>query len=268
MSVNHTTNFGHMTINIGVRSSIARGAESSIKDVPLQVAQHHTLGGEVVVEDPTGLYEKTIIDYGLPGPEDSERRPPLPLLKLHGSLNWFRKKDSESGVEPLYLYPDLMRLTARDEELGYKIIDPARLAGERLDLDEYESEPVVVPPTWNKTGHYEEMQGVWACAAEELSEAESIIVSGFSLPETDSFFRYLFALGTAGPTRVKRFWVFDPDRRVEDRFRALVGRHVERCFEYCQVGFSDAIKELQVPSSVIEVASSRPKPGFFCLFKR
>jgi hypothetical protein len=53
-----------MTINIGVRSSIARGAESSIKDVPLQVAQHHTLGGEVVVGDSAGLNEKTVIDSG------------------------------------------------------------------------------------------------------------------------------------------------------------------------------------------------------------
>jgi hypothetical protein len=37
---------------------------------------------------------------------------------------------------------------------------------------------------------------VWRTAAQHLSEAEHIFIIGYSLPETDQFFRYLYGLGT------------------------------------------------------------------------
>jgi hypothetical protein len=55
-------------------------------------------------------------------------------------------------------------------------------------------------------------------------------VIGYSLPETDSFFRYLFALGVDSETRLQGLWVVNPDderRSVEKRFRELLGRGIE-----------------------------------------
>jgi hypothetical protein len=92
--------------------------------------------------------------------------------------------------------------------------------------------PVLVPPTWNKSSYHGALSKVWSTAAEELSEARNIYVFGYSLPESDSFFRYLFALGTLGSSRIRRFWVFDPDRAVEQRFQSLIGSGIRSRFEY------------------------------------
>jgi hypothetical protein len=44
-----------------------------------------------------------------------------------------------------------------------------------------------------------------------VPEAQEIIVIGYSLPETDFFFRNLFALGTVGRKFIRRFAVVNPD---------------------------------------------------------
>ena len=77
-------------------------------------------------------------------------------------------------------------------------------------------DPVIVPPTWNKTQYHHEIAAVWQNTARHLSEAENIFVVGYSLPERDQFFRYLFALGTVGDALVRRFWVFDPDQTINN----------------------------------------------------
>jgi hypothetical protein len=97
-----------------------------------------------------------------------------------------------------------------------------------LDKYKYEDhdvvpEPVLVPPTWNKAEHHKNLSAVWSRAAKELTDAEHIFIVGYSLPETDSFFRYLYALGTAGGAPLKRIWVFNPDPGVEGRFRGMLG---------------------------------------------
>jgi len=85
---------------------------------------------------------------------------------------------------------------------------------------------------------------VWRTAASELANAEDIFVCGYSLPDTDQFFRYLYALGSVGETRVKRFWVFDPEEKVADRFRELLGPTVQNRFEFHKKKFSEAVNSL------------------------
>jgi len=50
--------------------------------------------------------------------------------------------------------------------------------------------PVIVPPTWNKTQNAPSIATVWREAANQLSDAENIFVSGYSLPQTDEFFKH------------------------------------------------------------------------------
>ena len=104
-------------------------------------------------------------------------------------------------------------------------------------------EPFVVPPTWNKTEYHHVLQPVWQAAINELREAEYIIVFGYSLPPTDQFFRFLYALGTVGEVRLKRFCVFDPNTEVENRFKELLGPVVKDRFVFRRMGFQNAISE-------------------------
>lgn len=103
---------------------------------------------------------------------------------------------------------------------------------EQLGLNGLISEPVIVPPTWNKADSHRALESVWARAAKELAESENIFVIGYSMPETDAFFRHLYALGTVGDTTIRRFWVFNPDHTLEERFRNLLGPGAERAFKF------------------------------------
>lgn len=165
----------------------------------------------------------------------------VPYLKLHGSINWgtceecgqiIPRNTSEVHFD---LYPGVGKNAIYDfgstlhlkKHCGKPLIGP----------------PILVPPTWNKSGYHEQLRNVWKRAASELSTADNIFVIGYSLPETDSFFRYLYALGSESAIRIKRFWVFNPDKEggVEQRFRDLIGRGIENRFKYFQVTFRDAI---------------------------
>src|SRR5262249_24968142 len=100
------------------------------------------------------------------------------------------------------------------------------------------SSVALVPPTWNKT-HYQGLSNIWRRAAEEFAKAENIFIIGYSMRETDVFFRYLFSLGSQGKTRLRNFWVFNPDPQLETRFRTMVSKNVD--FKFHPVRFAMAI---------------------------
>lgn len=53
---------------------------------------------------------------------------------------------------------------------------------------------LIIPPTWNKTNN-EQIKGAWQLAYEQLSSANKIVFIGYSLPQTDSYIKYLLING-------------------------------------------------------------------------
>ena len=182
--------------------------------------------------------------YGLEG---NKRNDQIPLFKLHGSLNWAHCSECGSIV-PWYLsdYYSTHRPNLSRSSQTYHLRIGSRIGEHKHGDHEVLKEPLIAPPTWSKSEYHKVLSPVWSCAAKELSDAENIFVIGYSLPESDSFFRYLYALGTVGSTLLKRFWVFDPDEKgdVEKRFRALLGHGAEQIFHPYQLTFADAIREI------------------------
>lgn len=166
-------------------------------------------------------------DYRLPN-DGLEGRGSVDVLKLHGSLNWAFCQ--QCGIVPKRLY------ALSPVELGM-ILRPAGGNDVRLAITDaiayqtcsrcsksFYGEPAIVPPTWNKGGFSaDSMKTVWASAASHLAEAEYIVIIGYSVPPTDHFFHYLYALGTMSATRVKKIIVYNPDTAVEERYRRLLG---------------------------------------------
>jgi hypothetical protein len=157
---------------------------------------------------------------------ESPNQDALPLLKLHGSINWgichvckaiVPYDVGEIRHEPFpntkYAFFDLGSSIKTREHCGEHLIGT----------------PFLVPPTWDKTAYQGELGQVWRKAAEVLGAAQNVFIIGYSLPETDAFFRYLFALGTQGQSRIRRFWIINPDEdgTVEQRFRLMIGRGIE-----------------------------------------
>jgi hypothetical protein len=189
-------------------------------------------------------------DYGLDDKAPMEES--VPLLKLHGSLNWSDTMPSvhEKAVIPWTMGEYWMGKTLSSHFEGQCCYIP--IGSQLIEMSTKHKklvtgEAVLAPPTWNKTETHRTLSKVWSRAAAKLSEAENIFVVGYSMPESDAFFRYLYALGTVGDVLLKRFWVFDPDDggRVKQRFEALLGPQAKARFDYVQKPFDDAIEALK-----------------------
>ncbi len=81
----------------------------------------------------------------------------------------------------------------------------------------------IVPPTWSKAVH-PEILGAWKRAFALLRDATQIRVLGYSLPDSDSYVRYLLKAAAARAPHLKNFDVLclDPDGSVERRYRDFV----------------------------------------------
>lgn len=172
------------------------------------------------------------------------------LLKLHGSINWARCGEC-NNIIPYSLHNyfnnyhwDTWRISTN---VYFSMSEHLSDLNKTHEHDKIIDEPIIVPPTWNKSEYNGSLTNVWNQAAKDLSEARNIYVFGYSLPESDSFFRYLFALGTMGDSRIRRFWVFDPDNTgaVRTRYEKLLGRGIIKRFDYIELPFTKAIGALR-----------------------
>ena len=179
-------------------------------------------------------------------------RDSIQLLKLHGSLNWATETTSKR-ILPLHLsdYFQSYSLNAyghRNETkvpIGSHLVEYfKRYSSPSIEVD---PEPVIVPPSWNKADYHNALSEVWSSAAQHLSEAEHIFVLGYSLPETDSFFRHLYALGSTGKAPLRRFAVFNPDTSGDTnrRFQSLLGPGAIARYEYHPMTFDAAIAHIK-----------------------
>lgn len=172
----------------------------------------------------------------------------LKTLKLHGSLNWTHCHTCQK----------IVAWELRDYFGVFSWRNPYDARELNLNLSQHLSKfshcnngmksnaiPYLVPPTWNKSEHHHSIENVWQTAAKELSEAENIFVIGYSLPETDSFFQYLFSLGVTSKTLIRKFWVIDPNPSVEPRYRSLVGQAVKTRFKFIESTFTEGMREIR-----------------------
>ena len=172
------------------------------------------------------------------------------LMKLHGSLNWFMQADEKNDVVPLYLddiFEDTKYWLNSGGEDKIFFIDPIKwLSGKN---NEYNGksiipEPILIPPTFNKMEYNKRIINVWRQASLELTKAENILICGYSHPETDNFFKYLFALGISGESIIKRFIVYDPDQELEKKYRNILGRSLEEKYIFEETYFGSFAEDL------------------------
>jgi hypothetical protein len=166
-----------------------------------------------------------------------------PLLKLHGSINWGLSEDMK--IIPYYIHEADFHFLGGAKRVFYNL-------GTNLNSKEHDGKPlsgppVIVPPTWNKNSYHSQLSNVWSRAAYEIADAENIFIIGYSLPETDSFFRYLYALGSESTKRLRNFIIVNKDNSgtTEKRFRELIGKGIENRFHYIASTFQDGLSSIK-----------------------
>jgi hypothetical protein len=177
-------------------------------------------------------------DYALENAAfDGERNAQkIELLKLHGSTNWAICPPPCSKIQVM-----------RDEKFTNLAADfRARTCG----LCNGPLRHLLVPPSWDKSEYREVMRPVWKKAEEALKTAKRICIIGYSMPETDSFFKFLLALGLAENHRLFRFIVVDSTEssgtgktgrsNIEQRYRRMFEEPFRtRRFDFFGSGFAN-----------------------------
>ena len=194
------------------------------------------------------LKAKIPFSYGLLEDSEGEKdaRRALDFLKLHGSLNWQRCECGEVHSRDLAALFDndyMYSLVAGKRE--YRLEASLHQAQQPPCGKRPNVEPFIVPPTWNKGQHHAQLASVWRRAAQHFSNAEYIFIMGYSYPQADEFFKYLYALGTVGKTWLKKVLVFNPDIEVGNRIKGLLGRSVQSKFDFQPKTFNYAIEHLR-----------------------
>ncbi|MBN2396469.1 MAG: hypothetical protein JXC36_08435 [Candidatus Atribacteria bacterium] len=198
------------------------------------------------------LYRNKILpDYGLDDIAIQENKVNKALyLKLHGSLNFGRCiKESCARIIP-YREFLITKHTPGNNYSTLPIIE--KLGNQKCPFckEPQSEDPVIIPPTWNKTAYHNQIDKVWRRAAKEMADTEQIIIMGYSLPTTDWFFNYLYGLGIDMATPLKGFYVYNPDSNVEKRFKDLLGTGAIERFHYNQLRFEESISSI---SSVLGI---------------
>lgn len=196
------------------------------------------------------------IEYHLQTVKD--KRGAISVFKLHGSMNWMKCNscrtvfDVEIG-HTVSEFRHRMFVVEHALPVPIRFILPEDLRCARCGADG-SFERFIVPPSWAKTAHYSKLKSVWRAAAQSLKEAKYISIIGYSFPEADYFFRYLFALGTEGETRIERIDLVDPMAEVLcDRYASFLGPTTRRVFRGYAKGFGAAVEE--APGFAMDLAS-------------
>lgn len=149
--------------------------------------------------------------------------PRVSLLKLHGSANWgictCCNQDIRVEVDKVTVSPDVFR------------------ALECRHCHKRSFEPLLVPPSWDKTEYTQVLQPVWQEAVKELALATRVCIIGYSIPEADAFFRYLLTLALAENSKLYKLIVVNLGKQAKLRYsRLLETLFRERRFEFHEQG--------------------------------
>lgn len=161
------------------------------------------------------------------------------VLKLHGSANWAVCSDDGCSKHFQVLPADPFlpaqgaRVSPKDgSSLNFAMV--TRVMAQSICTSckgNQTLSPMIIPPTWSKMVEGSPISKVWEKAVSELETAFQIVVIGYSMPVTDTFFQYLLTLGLSSNPNLHRVIVVDPNdssefrQRYETVFsRSLIGR--------------------------------------------
>jgi len=104
-----------------------------------------------------------------------------------------------------------------DNESDKSILKYAKLHGS-IDSEN------IIPPTWNKGIHKEDIKSIWKLAYKVISEANYIRIIGYSLPLTDSYVNFLLKSAVVNSGNLKNIDVIclDPDSTVYEKYKEFI----------------------------------------------
>ncbi len=152
------------------------------------------------------------------------------LFKLHGSMNWmFHPECQTPSDDRINVIP-----TAEVQKWFFPIDEENfHLNNVQLQANNFMCkvcssggtvDAAFVPPTWSKSPLRGNISRVWSSAIASMRDAEQIVVIGYSLPETDTFFKYMLTLGLGDARSLRRVLIVNTDENVLQKYKTVFNR--------------------------------------------
>ncbi len=146
------------------------------------------------------------------------------LLKLHGSIHWKKNGDGAAPTNPLNSGRPENNKTSKPL---VSIIDGWENQDKTLIFAAETGDTLpMIFPTWRRESRDDDIFPHMAdMAIRHLRLAEKIVVIGYSMPETDLYFRYLMARGLEmAELPVVEVWDIQKEEAMQDKLATLFGR--------------------------------------------
>lgn len=148
--------------------------------------------------------------------------PAIPVLKLHGSLNWVYQ-ESFSDYHDLLDFledPKGQPVCQNDREIHGNL--QYRVGGKRV-----RTIPFIVPPVYDKDPHsHKVLSPVWTVAGERLREADKLVIFGYSFPQTDVSAQTLLKRNYYANEGLNDVTIIDTNSSAAARIADLLGAEV------------------------------------------
>jgi hypothetical protein len=141
--------------------------------------------------------------YFRPRPKRRLRRS-IPLLKLHGSINW----------------------ATHERGGGYSLFARWPLEGD-LRYPRPPTKPLIVAPVASKIEIQLSLRQLWQEASKQLRMSPGWIIWGYSFPDLDTITKVLFRTALARNRRPKPLIIINPDGGVVGRIKDALGTKVK-----------------------------------------
>ena len=144
----------------------------------------------------------------------------VPIVKLHGSVNWFRDTAGTFvAVNQVAAPTKEGRPTGfpmEHEEAKSLVMQHAGRTWEYLS-------PAIIPPMLGKSSSSPVIQANWRAAVEAIGSARSVYVIGYSFPATDAFMLRLLTEGMARNRDFEKLMIIDRSTREswDDRITTM-----------------------------------------------
>jgi len=143
----------------------------------------------------------------------------IPILKPHGSIDWFSSKELKLKDELIFPLDE----TVPEEKRQIYIFKHWRLPNLSKEVEERKPLPYIIPPSIHKKlGQEAEIMKIWGQVIQVLMHATEIWFVGYSLPPIDLHAKIFIRAGLFSNENVK-VKVVNPDEMVIHRYNALLG---------------------------------------------
>jgi hypothetical protein len=138
------------------------------------------------------------------------------VLKLHGSLNWYSTHTSRTpSTEAMFNPTRRLRITRRrDIYVDMTVSGPSRTS---------HTLPLVIPPVTHKSAVlHNEIKPIWTEAERCLSEADHLVIFGYSCPALDFESSNMLRRSQLASSRTRTISLIDPDPGTATRYVGLL----------------------------------------------